>query len=435
MKIKNFTKVFLFVAIAALFSCSSSEDNGDGNGGGGDVSTTSISLTASGLFVDFGTDVDFTVKTNDGTDVTADATISIDGTAIAGASYNAPQTGEYIVTASYQDATSSQITVNVFPVIVSIAVESANTTYNIGERIEYQVIATDTDGNLNNITSAADVFVDGAESFTGSTVIPGEIGTIEAYATFSTHTSGAYTVMVEDNATTPSSFQSRALIEDYTGTWCGYCPRVSYGIELSKEASDNVVAVAIHNGDPMSNSFGSQMENAVNITGFPTAWINRSALWDFPEPNNVSQVTDLTSGSKSNGIAINTAIKDNNLSFVVSVGFGENVDGAKLVVFLLENGLVYNQTNYTTYYGGGATINGFVHDHVLRHSFTSVLGDAIPAGEAVAGGSYKMHMNYAIPSNLMQNASNSEIVAILLDSNGQVINVSKANAGSFAGFN
>jgi hypothetical protein len=434
MKIKNFTKLFLFVAVAALFSCSSSEDNGDGDGAGGG-GATSITLTASSLFVDFGTNVDFTVTSSDGTNVTADATISIDGSAIAGASYNATQTGEYNVTASYDDVTSSQITVNVLPVIVSISIETSEVTYNIGERIAYQVIATDTDGNTNNITAAADFVVDGVDSFTGGIVIPGEIGAIEAYATFSTHTSEPKIVIVEDNGVTPGAFQSRSLIEDYTGTWCGFCPRVSYAIELSKEASDNVVAVAIHNGDPMANSFGSQMENAVNIEGFPTAWINRADLWAFPEPNNVGQVADLATGTKSSGIAINTAIKGNNLSFVVSVGFGQSVSGAKLVVFLLENGLVYDQTNYTSYFGGGDTIDNFVHDHVLRHSFTNVLGDAIPAGEATAGNSYRMHMNYEIPSGLVQNAANSEIVAMLLDSNGEIINVSKANAGSTADFN
>ena len=432
MKIKNFTKVFLFVAVAALFSCSSSEDNEDGGGG---VTTSSITLTASSLFVDFGTNVDFTVTSSDGTNVTADATISIDGSAIAGASYNAPVTGEYDVTASYDNVTSSQITVNVLPTIVSIAIETSDVTYNIGERIAYQAIATDTDGNTNDITAAAEFVVDGTESFTGSVIIPGEVGAIEAYATFSTFTSETKTVMVEDNGSTPGSFQSRALIEDYTGTWCGFCPRVSQAIELSKEASDNVVAVAIHNGDPMANSFGSQMENAVNIEGFPTAWVNSSALWNFPEPDNVNQVTSLATGTKSNGIAINTAIKGNNLSFVVSVGFGQSVSGAKVVVFLLENGLVYDQTNYTSFYGGGDIIDNFVHDHVLRHSFTSVLGDAIPAGDATAGNSYRMHMNYAIPSGLVQNAANSEIVAMLLDSNGVIINVSKANAGSSVDFN
>nr|WP_321222102.1 Omp28-related outer membrane protein [uncultured Psychroserpens sp.] len=434
MKIKNFTKVFLFVAVAALFSCSSSEDNGNVDGGG-DGGPTSITITASSLFVDIGTDVVFTVKTNDGTDVTTDASILIDGAAISGNIHNAGQTGEYDVKATYEDLTSSQITVNVLPVITSITVETADATYNIGDRIDYEVIATDTNGLTNTITSAVEFYVDGEESFTGSTVIPGSTGAIEVYATFGEHVSNTKTVMVEDNAATPGAFQSKALIEDYTGTWCGYCPRVSYGIELSQDASDNVVAVAIHNGDAMANNYGSQMESAVNIQGFPTAWINRAQEWTYPEPNNVNQVTNLATGTKSNGLAINTAIKGDNLSFIVSVGFGENVSGAKLVVFLLENGLVYDQVNYTSYYGGGATINGFVHDHVLRHSFTSVLGDAIPAGEATAGNSYRMHMNYTIPSGLAQNNTNTEIVAMLLNSNGEVINVNKASAGAFADFN
>ncbi|MBR9914736.1 MAG: Omp28-related outer membrane protein [Algicola sp.] len=430
MKIKSLTKVFLFVAVAALFSCSSSDENNDGGNSG----PSSISVTASSQFVDFGGTVTFTVKTNEGLDVTSESTILVNSQAVAGNSFTATETGDYAVTATYGELTSSAINVNVLPVLVGIEIVPNSTTYNVGDRVEFTVLGIDNDGNTSNITSGCDFIIDGNDAFTGNVVIPGAIGSITAYATFGEFTSQTETVTVTDNASTPGTYQKKALIEDYTGTWCGYCPRVSYAIELSKEQSENVVAVGIHNGDPMANSFGSQMENAVNITGFPTAYINRSELWDFPEPSNVSQVTSKANGVTNGGIAVNTAIKGNNLSFLVSAGFGENISGAKLVVFLLESGLVYNQTNYTTYYGGGATINNFTHDHVLRHSFTSVLGDNISASDAVGGNTYRMKMDYVVPNNLVQNPSKIEIVAMLLDANGELINVNMAKAGEFSDF-
>ena len=76
------------------------------------------------------------------------------------------------------------------------------------------------------------------------------------------------------------------------------------------------------------------MANAFGISGFPTAYVNRGSEWTYPEPNNVSQVTSLAQGTMPSGISINSAIKDNNLSFVVSAGFAQNTTGAKLVVFL-----------------------------------------------------------------------------------------------------
>ena len=40
-------------------------------------------------------------------------------------------------------------------------------------------------------------------------------------------------------------FKKRVLIEDYTGTWCGNCTRVSHAIEEVKLLTDKAVTVAI----------------------------------------------------------------------------------------------------------------------------------------------------------------------------------------------
>lgn len=208
MKFKSLTKIFLFVMVSALFSCSSSEDNG--NGGGTPDGPTSISVSASALFVDFGTDVDFTVTTNEGTNVTSTSTIMVDGTAITGNSYNAPSTGEYTVTATFEDLTSSSITVNVLPIIVDIDVQTAQTSYNLGERIDFRVMAVDNDGNEIDVTNASEVVISGSESYnTGNIVIPGVIGDVEAYATFDTFTSDPKTVNVADNGNTTGSFTKK----------------------------------------------------------------------------------------------------------------------------------------------------------------------------------------------------------------------------------
>lgn len=33
---------------------------------------------------------------------------------------------------------------------------------------------------------------------------------------------------LQTTVSAPSSYLSRALVEDYTGAWCGYCPRLSF---------------------------------------------------------------------------------------------------------------------------------------------------------------------------------------------------------------
>ena len=230
-------------------------------------------------------------------------------------------------------------------------------------------------------------------------------------------------------------YTRRAVIEDYTGTWCGWCPRVSYGLELVKAESDNVAIVAVHAGDEMSNSYGNQLIGTFNPGGsYPTARINRDAEWAYPEPNNIGQVTSLAQGNMNSGISIISARKDRNLSFMVNAGFGTNLSGAKLVVLLLENGLRYDQENYTDYYGGADVLNNFVHDHVLRYAFTNPLGDAIPGGESVTGNTYRMKYDYTIPQNIITQPLLTEIVAMVVDSNNKVINVAFVNAGENSEF-
>lgn len=67
---------------------------------------------------------------------------------------------------------------------------------------------------------------------------------------------------------------NRPLVEEYTGLWCGWCPRGYVALETMKETiGDLFIAVAYHNGDPMA-----VIRNYPNsVPGFPYAFINRSA--------------------------------------------------------------------------------------------------------------------------------------------------------------
>ncbi len=105
------------------------------------------------------------------------------------------------------------------------------------------------------------------------------------------------------------------------------------------------------------------------------------------------------------------------------------------MVFLLENGISANQANYTNFYGGVDPIPNFIHDHVLRYSFTNVMGDAVPAGQAAAGNSYRLKYDYELPTNVIGDPTQVEIVAMILDSNGDLINVNVTKAGEWTDFN
>lgn len=66
---------------------------------------------------------------------------------------------------------------------------------------------------------------------------------------------------------------SRPLVEEYTGLWCGYCPKGYMALETMKKEYGNLfVAAAYHYNDPMA--FTGTMPN--DITSYPAAVVNRN---------------------------------------------------------------------------------------------------------------------------------------------------------------
>jgi hypothetical protein len=221
-------------------------------------------------------------------------------------------------------------------------------------------------------------------------------------------------------------FQKRVLIEDYTGTWCGWCPRVAYGIQKVEELGIRAVPVAIHNGDPMAWGTSSTWPQSVN--SFPTAMLNRLTLWSYPENTNTKQVKYLNGNNCELGLAMNSTVSGGNINLDVKVKFAKDYTGLKLVVYVLEDNLVYNQTNYTSGLYGSGNVNpivNFDHDHVLRACLTNIQGDAI-LGTTTNGQTVTKNFSVPVPGNIF-NVANMNFVAFVVDSNGSTINTRAAN--------
>ena len=66
------------------------------------------------------------------------------------------------------------------------------------------------------------------------------------------------------------------LVEEATGTWCGWCPRGAIGLKLlNKTFRNDVVTVAVHSEDPMELPGYS-----LHSTNFPNCQINRGDFFD-----------------------------------------------------------------------------------------------------------------------------------------------------------
>lgn len=224
-------------------------------------------------------------------------------------------------------------------------------------------------------------------------------------------------------------FKKRVLIEDYTGTWCGFCTRVSQGIDLVPTVTDKAVVVAIHGGsvgsDPYITPFTMQLKNyffSAAPNKYPEVRLNRTSLWNKPEAQNLNDVKKLTGNNCALGLALNSNLTGGNLNVEVKIKFVELYSNLRLVVYVVENSLIYDQVNYTsTYYGGQDPIPNYVHDHVLRHSLTNVLGNNITENINLSQIITKNY-NQSIPTNI-SNTSNIGLIAFVIDANNNVINV------------
>lgn len=312
-----------------------------------------------------------------------------------------------------------------------------------------------------DVSSEAVYFVNG-QQIDGSSFTPTEVNdSNEVYATYNGKTSD--TKIFASTDVIPSQYTQKVLLEDYTGTWCGYCPRMATIVHYLAEYSDRIVPVAIHTPgaptDPWTYEFATVMASPSNYNamGAPKGKINRTIPLNMfegsqPCPNDPNayypQVDPYLNQSAPLGLAINSTLNGSSLNIQVKVGFAtDSVPDARLVVYLVEDDLVYNQANY--YSGTNVTCDGefnyaampnpipnFVQEHVLLKSYTDIFGDEIPSGQISNGSIYTRDFNVALPSNIgigfggTVRADKLHIVAFVLGNGDQVSNRAVVNVQS-----
>ncbi len=228
----------------------------------------------------------------------------------------------------------------------------------------------------------------------------------------------------------------KVVIEDYTGTWCGYCPIVTAAIDETHELTDDIAIVTIHksgSGDPDLLHFPQvdELREAFGVFGYPTAKINRTTDW--LNPYDPDEVLSMAGVDTNFAIAINSEISDENeLVVEVEIVYEEgSMTGDKLVVYLLESGILQDQTNYynndstSPYYQLGNPIPDFEQNHGLRNSFTNLTGDEITGTAALETNTRTFSL--AIPE--YYNNENLSIVAMVVNSDNSTRNAQTANVG------
>lgn len=243
------------------------------------------------------------------------------------------------------------------------------------------------------------------------------------------------------------------VIEEGTGTWCGWCPRGEVAMDyMTSTYPVDFIGIAVHNGDPMTVA---EYDNGADISGFPGCNVDRSLL-------GVSVSQSLFESYYND--RINMGVPANIAATVTGTGASVTIDASatfytpmsnadyRLAVVISEDGVTgttsgYNQANY--YAGGGSGPMGgyenlanpvpaadMVYDHVGRALLGGYTGQVGSVPATITDGTVANYtFTYTVPAT--SNRDNMHAVVLLLDNNtGEIVNateVSISESGSVAG--
>jgi thiol-disulfide isomerase/thioredoxin len=297
-----------------------------------------------------------------------------------------------------------------------------------------ELVITVKDQNNADVTSGASIRINGTPSASNKfyATTPGSI-TIKA--TKGSLSSSDVTVTATDPG--PSPFTQKILTEDYTGTWCGYCPRVGVSLKTYSGANPNCIVVGIHgpsgSSDPYNYQYVTQLASNFSISSFPTVIVNRDSKWN---ENSTELNTQLTKRAPV-GLGLETTISGSTINIKAKVKFDITTEmPLKLIVMLVEDGLTYPQTNYYAPTYGADPITNYVHKNTLRSAATDIFGDDIPLAQQVSGTTWEKNLTVSAAG---YSISNCRIIAtVVYGTNGLgrrgSLNTQIVNAGQTKNF-
>lgn len=237
------------------------------------------------------------------------------------------------------------------------------------------------------------------------------------------------------------------VVEEFTATWCGYCPYGMVGMEKASEYyGDKVALIAVHSDDVMAIPEYNQILN--KVSSFPSAKLNREndlypyfSTIKYYANNSLSRAVpgsiQATARWTDDG---QTAIQiDTETTFQYSTDDGHFA----IAYVLVEDGLTgtgssWAQSNYLSgdsgdsdmqfWYDSPSMVTGLEYNHVAVQAWDVLYGvNGSVSKNITEGSTQKYSFTGDISSNsLIQNKSKLTIVALLVDSEtGTIINAAK----------
>lgn len=253
--------------------------------------------------------------------------------------------------------------------------------------------------------------------------------------------------------TLTETFPRKVVMEEFTGTWCGWCPRGMAAIEnLQRDFPNDFIAIGVHGNDNFETESYYPILNTV--AGFPSALINRiveaDPYYGLSEDNYgikelVKQVKELPTEAQ---IGVSSKLSADKKEIEISSYSRFNIYVADMSAYvvayvLLEDELMGMQTNY--YSKSMSNQTGITEANVpadlrpyfeKQSSYFATFNDVARyiydawGIEGSLSGKAKTH-TYTIPMPAtVQNPENVSVVALLMDAyTGEIISAEKAKLG------
>ncbi|MCX6231689.1 MAG: Omp28-related outer membrane protein [Bacteroidetes bacterium] len=206
-----------------------------------------------------------------------------------------------------------------------------------------------------------------------------------------------------------------AVLEDFTGVRCGYCPD-GHAIAKTLETTypGKVVVMCVHTGSyaapatgwaNFTNTFGAAIAGQTGLTGYPAGTMNRRVFTGLGmtaggtamgRGNWTSAATQVMAEDApvNIGAAATYNASTKVLTVKVDLYYTANETAANNInVAFLQNNLICQQS------GGTPDPNNYAENNVLRHLVTGQWGELVPATSTKTGTKYTKTYTYTVPSD------------------------------------
>ncbi len=196
------------------------------------------------------------------------------------------------------------------------------------------------------------------------------------------------------------------LLEQFTGTWCPWCPYGSDEVDSVISLYPNTRAIAYHQNDPMSTSNGNSVISHLLVSSYPGGAIDRR-LWNTPQglaiaisrsywrsavANRYTQGSEMSIGVSGTYHQDTRVISATVTMTALSAMSGEFY----LNVVLTEDGLNYAQKKNVN--GQVVTINPYYHSRVVRDMITGWLGHQLTTSGFAANQVVTYPFTFTVPN-------------------------------------